>query len=122
MATVGVADVTRFQLASTALTVTLTGAPAVTPVGVPVLPVTVPGAAVSPGSSTWSFVAGPGRLGQDREIVQRAIRRGDGLVARGPRRGDRRGIRAVARCPVTRPMVTSPDVAMVTVSPATGLP
>ena len=48
-----------FQLASTALTVTLTEAPAVTPVGVPVLPDPVPGAAVSPGSSTWRPTAAP---------------------------------------------------------------
>ena len=57
--TVGFADVTRFQLSSTALTVIDTVLPAVTAVGVPVFPVTVPGAAVSPGSSTCSFVAAP---------------------------------------------------------------
>ena len=42
--------VTRFQLASTALTVTLKALPAVWAEGVPVLPVALPGAAVSPGS------------------------------------------------------------------------
>ena len=57
--TVGLAEVTRFQLSSTALTVTATELPALTAVGVPVFPVTVPGAAVSPGSSTCSFVAAP---------------------------------------------------------------
>src|SRR6266851_5167056 len=42
---------TRFQLASTALTVTLNGVPAVSTEGVPVLPAADPGAAVSPGTS-----------------------------------------------------------------------
>src|SRR5216684_1076876 len=42
---------TRFQLASTALTVTLNGAPAVSVAGVPILPAADPGAAVSPGTS-----------------------------------------------------------------------
>src|SRR2546428_720458 len=40
---------TRFQLESTALTVTVKAAPAICPEGVPLLPVAVPGAAVSPG-------------------------------------------------------------------------
>src|SRR5207245_6690647 len=40
-----------FQFASTALTVTLNGVPAVCGKGDPVLPVGVPGAAVSPGSN-----------------------------------------------------------------------
>src|SRR5438034_7090842 len=40
----------RFQLASTALTVTLNGVPAACGLGVPVLPLAVPGAAVSPGN------------------------------------------------------------------------
>ena len=51
--------VTRFQLASTALTVTLKAVPAVRALGVPVLPVAVPGAAVSPGSRIWSFANAP---------------------------------------------------------------
>lgn len=59
MATVGLDVVTTFQLASTAFTVALTLVPAVTAVGVPVLPDAVPGAAVSPGSKTCSFVAEP---------------------------------------------------------------
>src|SRR5258708_10233025 len=46
---------TRFQLASTALTVTLRGVPAVWANGVPSLPVVVPGAAVSPGVSNCSL-------------------------------------------------------------------
>ena len=50
---------TRFQLASTALTVTVTGEPAVWVSGVPVLPVVVPGAAVSPGIRTCNFEAVP---------------------------------------------------------------
>src|SRR6185369_5251061 len=47
---------TRFQLASTLLTVTLKGVPAACGLGVPVLPVGVPGAAVSPGTSNWSLL------------------------------------------------------------------
>src|SRR6266581_480041 len=48
--TVSVALVTRFQLASTPFTVTLKAVPAVCAVGAPLLPVGVPGAAVSPGT------------------------------------------------------------------------
>src|SRR6185312_7477508 len=51
--------VTGFQLASTALTVTLKAPPAVWADGVPVLPEAVPGAAVSPGSRIWSFANVP---------------------------------------------------------------
>ena len=54
MATLSV-ELTTFQLASTALTVTLKDVPAVCAAGVPVFPVAVPGAAVSPGTSIWSF-------------------------------------------------------------------
>src|SRR4051812_35907495 len=43
-------EVTTFQLASTALTVTLKLEPAVCADGLPVLPVALPGAAVSPGT------------------------------------------------------------------------
>src|SRR5260370_36961841 len=43
-----------FQLASTALTVTVKAAPMVCELGVPVLPLPVPGAAVLPGASTWN--------------------------------------------------------------------
>ena len=42
--------VTRFQLTSTALTVTENGTAAVWAMGVPTLPSTLPGAAVSPGA------------------------------------------------------------------------
>src|SRR5436309_5184817 len=46
---------TRFQFASTALTVTLKPVPAVCAVGVPVLPAPLPGEAVSPGTSNCNF-------------------------------------------------------------------
>src|SRR5260370_33211113 len=57
--TVSDAVVTRFQLASTALTLTVNALPAVCPVGVPVLPVALPGEAVSPGASTCSLLNAP---------------------------------------------------------------
>src|SRR5437773_1023917 len=57
--TVSVMVVTGFQLASTALTVTLNGVPEVCAVGVPVLPVAVPGAAVSPGRRICSLANAP---------------------------------------------------------------
>src|SRR5205814_5118538 len=50
---------TRFQLASTALTVTLKAVPAVCAVGAPVLPVALPGEAVSPGARICSLVNAP---------------------------------------------------------------
>src|SRR5438128_1154706 len=46
---------TKFQFASTALTVTLKAVPALCALGVPVLPLAVPGAAVSPGTSNCSL-------------------------------------------------------------------
>lgn len=49
--TMSVTELTRFQLASTALTVALKGLPAVCVVGLPVLPVVLPGEAVSPAST-----------------------------------------------------------------------
>src|SRR6266699_3477973 len=49
--TVSVAFVTRFQLASTPFTVTLKAVPAVCAVGAPLLPVALPGEALSPGTS-----------------------------------------------------------------------
>ena len=55
MPTVSLTVVTTFQFASTALTVTLKAVPAVSAVGVPVLPLEVPGAAVSPGTSNCNF-------------------------------------------------------------------
>src|SRR5213078_3322807 len=50
---------TRFHAASTDRIVTLNAVPAVCAVGVPVLPVAVPGAAVSPGTNTCIFTNGP---------------------------------------------------------------
>src|SRR5437867_267213 len=49
-------ELMTFQFASTAFTVTVNATPAVRAVGVPVFPLTVPGAAVSPGTSSCSFV------------------------------------------------------------------
>src|SRR5439155_14215583 len=59
MPTVSVAVLTRFQFASTALTVALNGPAADCAPGVPVLPVAVPGAAASPGTSNWSVANAP---------------------------------------------------------------
>src|SRR5260370_11388393 len=50
----------KFQLASTALTVTVKAAPAVWAIGVPVLPARLPGEAVSPGASSCSLEKAPG--------------------------------------------------------------
>src|SRR5437879_5340386 len=55
--TVSDTELTRYQFASTAFTVTVNGVPAVT-FGVPVFPLAVPGAAVSPGIKSCSFVNG----------------------------------------------------------------
>src|SRR5260370_32544944 len=49
----------KFQLASMALTVTLKATAAVWAAGVPILPVVVPGALVSPGASTCNFANAP---------------------------------------------------------------
>src|SRR6266566_608573 len=57
---VSVAVVTRFQLASTALTVTLKAVPAVWAAEVPALPRAVPGDAVSPGTRICNLVYAPG--------------------------------------------------------------
>src|ERR1041384_2655118 len=54
--TVSVTLVATFQLLSTALTVTLNPLNALCALGVPVLPVGVPGAVVSPGTSSCNFV------------------------------------------------------------------
>ena len=59
MPTVSATVTTLFQFASTALTVTLKAVPAVSAVGVPVLPDAVPGAAVSPGVSNCNLVNAP---------------------------------------------------------------
>src|SRR5882762_10358998 len=58
MATVSFVLIT-FQLASTALTVTLKAVPAVWPVGVPVLPLPEPATAVSPGAKICSLANAP---------------------------------------------------------------
>ena len=62
-------EVTGFQLASTALTVTVNDAPAVCADGVPVLPEAVPGAAVSPGSRIWSFANAPALIVVDGLVL-----------------------------------------------------
>ena len=59
MPTRSVTELTGFHSASTALTVTITSAPANCAVGVPVLPVALPGAAVSPSTSNCSFENAP---------------------------------------------------------------
>src|SRR5437867_168263 len=56
---VSITVLTRFQLVSTALTVAVNAVPAVCAVGVPVLPVAVPGTAVSPGTNSCSFTDAP---------------------------------------------------------------
>src|SRR5436190_18117497 len=58
--TVSDAPETKFQLASTALTIRLKAAPAVSVLGVPTFPLVVPGAAVSPGAKIWSLAKAPG--------------------------------------------------------------
>src|SRR5207249_1358451 len=58
--TVSVMVLTTFQKLSTALAVMLKAVPAVLEVGVPVLPLALPGAAVSPGTSNWSFAKAAG--------------------------------------------------------------
>ena len=57
--TVSATPLIKFQLASTALTVTLKGPPAVCDNGVPVLPFELPGAAVSPGTSSCNLAKTP---------------------------------------------------------------
>src|SRR6266852_5098753 len=59
MPTASVVLVSKFQLASTALTVTLKAVPAVCAMAAPVLPVELPGAAVSPGARTCSLANAP---------------------------------------------------------------
>src|SRR6266851_598771 len=59
IATVSLVPIT-FQLASTALTVTLKAVPAISFVGVPVFPAALPGAAVSPGTSNCNLASAPG--------------------------------------------------------------
>src|SRR6185503_10260615 len=59
MLTTSVTVVTRFQSASTALTVTLNAVPAVWALGLPVLPVALPGEAVSPGTRICNLLNAP---------------------------------------------------------------
>jgi len=58
--TVSTTVLTTFQFVSTARTATENDDPAVCGMGVPVLPVIVPAAAVSPGISSCSFAKAPG--------------------------------------------------------------
>jgi hypothetical protein len=60
--------VTVAQVSSHARTVTVNGTPATCAVGVPVLPLPVPGAADSPGSSTCSRVYGPAIAADARRV------------------------------------------------------
>jgi len=60
IATVSPTVWTTFQLASTALAVTLNGVSVFCAVAAPVLPVTVPEAALSPGTSNCIFANAPG--------------------------------------------------------------
>jgi len=59
----------RFQNASTALTVTLNGVPAVWAMGVPVLPAGEPGAAVSPGNRICIFANAPAATVIEGEVL-----------------------------------------------------
>src|SRR6266404_1437900 len=69
MLTVSPIALTTFQFASTALIVTLNGPPTFCPIGVPLLPVAVPGPAVSPGTSNCSFVNAPGLTAIDALVL-----------------------------------------------------
>src|SRR5439155_14839120 len=69
IATLSLTFVVKFQNASTALTVTLNAVPAVRAVGVPVLPVALPGDAVSPGTSSCSFANAAGLIATTLEVA-----------------------------------------------------
>lgn len=58
-ASVSATVLTRFQFASAAFTVKLNAVPAICVVGLPVLPLALPGAADSPGTKICSFTNGP---------------------------------------------------------------
>jgi len=62
-------ELIRFQFASTALTVMLKPVPAVWVVAVPILPMALPGAAVSPGARTWSLANGPAFTAMDELVL-----------------------------------------------------
>ena len=68
--TVSVTFVSKFQLASTARTVTVNAVPTVCAVGAPVLPVGVPDAAVSPGSNTCNWLYTSGLTATTLEIAE----------------------------------------------------
>src|SRR5260370_2713811 len=70
--TVSAIVLTTFQFESTAFTVTLNAVPAVWASGVPVLPLVVPGAALSPGTSNCSFTNPAVFTGMD-ELVLAAL-------------------------------------------------
>ena len=84
------------------------GAPAVCADGVPVLPVAVPGAAVSPGSRIWSFAKAPSLIVIDGLVlavfepsvmsvaVNVAVPVVCGRDREGLRAGDERGVRRAA--------------------------
>src|SRR6059036_862746 len=67
--TVSVTLVTKFQFASTARAETVKAVPAVWFVGAPVLPVVVPGAAISPGDNTCNFTNSPGLIVMDGLVL-----------------------------------------------------
>ena len=67
--TVSVTVLTRFQLVSTALTVTLTALETIWARGVPVFPLAVPGAALSPGTNSCSLANGPALTATLKEIA-----------------------------------------------------
>ena len=58
-----------FQNASTALMVTLKDVPAVCDDTAPVLPLTVAGAEISPGTRSWSFATAPGLMTMFEEEI-----------------------------------------------------
>ena len=91
-------ELTRFQLASTALTVTLNEPPAVCALGVPVLPEAVPGAAVSPGSRICSLANAPALIVVDGlvlAVIEPFVMSVDGERRRAGRlRGDGERLRA----------------------------
>src|SRR6266581_3060947 len=67
--TMSVTVLTRFQKPSTALTVTPKPMPTIWALGVPVLPLALPGAAVSPGTSSCSLVKAAGLTTMLAEVV-----------------------------------------------------
>src|SRR5438309_1466094 len=69
MPTASVTVLTAFQLAATALTVTLKALPAACAAGVPVFPVALPGAVVSPGARICSLVKTPALTASDGLVL-----------------------------------------------------